>query len=212
MNDSAPSAPTSPAEPHLHQPYHLPLAELNSAFHHLPKPPNAKGRLIMIVRRLAPGHHEVIESAVPSLEEGLPGDEWNRRLPKSADGQLTVICYPVAKMVANGQPLNLSGDNLIVDLDISSENLPIGSRLKIGEAEFEVTPKPHNGCHKFARRFGRDAVAFVNAPATRHLNLRGIYWRVIVPGEVKTGSEIQILSRGKNDPLQGEFTAQLMSP
>jgi MOSC domain-containing protein YiiM len=59
----------------------------------------------------------------------------------------------------------------------------------------EVTPKPHNGCLKFARRFGHDAVRFVQAAATRHHNLRGIYWRVIEAGEVTPGALIRVIAR-----------------
>jgi len=59
----------------------------------------------------------------------------------------------------------------------------------------EVTPKPHNGCHKFARRFGHDAVRFVQAAVTRHHNLRGMYWRVIEAGEASAGALIQVISR-----------------
>jgi MOSC domain-containing protein YiiM len=106
-----------------------------------------------------------------------------------------VIRRDVAELIAHGQPLATSGDNLIVELDISAANLPVGTRLRVGEAVVEVTPKPHNGCHKFERRFGEGALRFVQAPATRHLNLRGIYWRVIEAGEAGAGALIQVLSR-----------------
>jgi MOSC domain-containing protein YiiM len=82
-----------------------------------------------------------------------------------------------------------------VDLDISLGNLPIGSRLRAGEAVVEVTPMPHNGCAKFKGRFGADALFFVNARPTRHLNLRGIYWKVVEAGEVSVGDAIQVVSR-----------------
>ena len=46
-----------------------------------------------------------------------------------------------ARVVANGQPLELHGDNLYLSLDLSASNLPIGSRVRVGEALLEVTPK-----------------------------------------------------------------------
>lgn len=125
----------------------------------------------------------------------MPGDEWNRREPRSVEAQLTVMRLDVAQLVANGQELSTSGDNLIVELNISATNLPIGTHLRVGEAIVEVTPKPHNGCQKFARRFGEDALRFVQTPATRHHNLRGMYWKVVAAGEVRVGSPIQVLSR-----------------
>ena len=101
----------------------------------------------------------------------------------------------VAELIANGQSITLFGDNFFIDLDISAANLPCGTRLRVGDALVEVTPKPHNGCAKFGGRFGTDAVRFVQAPATRHLNLRGIYWRVIEPGAAAAGAEIRVVAR-----------------
>ena len=102
---------------------------------------------------------------------------------------------PLAELVAHGQPLTLFGDSLFVDFDLSLENLPTGSHVRVGEAVVEVTSMPHDGCSKFKKRFGADALLFVNARATRHLNLRGIYWKVIEPGEVRVGSSVEVLSR-----------------
>jgi MOSC domain-containing protein YiiM len=98
-------------------------------------------------------------------------------------------------MIAAGQPLSVFGDNLMVDLDISTPNLPPGTRLRVGNAVVEVTPEPHDGCRKFQARFGADACRFVQAPATRAHNLRGIYWRVIQAGLVQVGTEIEVISR-----------------
>ena len=58
----------------------------------------------------------------------------------------------------------LTGDQLYVDLDLSLDNLPAGTRVAIGdEAVLEVSAKPHAGCKKFLARFGADALAFVNS-------------------------------------------------
>jgi hypothetical protein len=174
---------------------HRSLECLQTGFASLAPPPADSGRLALIVCRRAPGIHEPLSSIRLSADEGVPGDEWNRREPRSLEAQLTVMRRDVAELVANGQALFTSGDNLIVELDISAANLPTGTRLRVGEAIVEVTPKPHNGCQKFARRFGEDALRFVQTPATRQHNLRGIYWKVITAGEVQLGSPIQILSR-----------------
>jgi MOSC domain-containing protein YiiM len=88
------------------------------------------------------------------------------------------------------------GDNLFVDLDISASNLPLGTRLRVGQALVEVTPKPHNGCLKFKERFGQDALRWVNAKPTRDQNLRGLYWKVIDAGEAAVGDPIELVSRG----------------
>jgi MOSC domain-containing protein YiiM len=72
-------------------------------------------------------------------------------------------------------------------MDLSSENLPPGTRLAIGESVIEVTELPHTGCRKFADRFGRDATVFVNVGMGKTLNLRGINAKVIQSGDIKVG-------------------------
>jgi MOSC domain-containing protein YiiM len=136
-----------------------------------------------------------LESAELSVEGGMPGDRWSAT-PHPPEQQLATMSAPVAELIANGQPLALFGDNLYVDLDLSSANLPVGSRLRVGEATLEVTPEPHNGCHQFRDRFGADALRVVSRRETRDSNLRGIYLRVIEPGTVRRGDAALVLSRG----------------
>ena len=95
------------------------------------------------------------------------------------------------------------GDNLFVDLDLSAANLPIGSRLRIGDALVTVTPKAHNGCKKYLARFGADALRFVNEKELRHRNLRGIFLRVTAAGEVKVGDPIVVLERAPRLKREG---------
>ena len=100
----------------------------------------------------------------------------------------------VAELIANGQLLALFGDNLILELDLSAANLPIGSRVRAGGALLEVTPMPHNGCGKFQTRFGADARTFVSKPELRHRNLRGIYMRVVEDGQMRVNDPVEIIS------------------
>jgi MOSC domain-containing protein YiiM len=81
----------------------------------------------------------------------------------------------------------LAGDQLYMDLDLSEENLPPGTRLALGSAVLEVTPIPHTGCKKFVSRFGMDAMEFVNSPEGKRLHLRGIYVKVVQPGKIRVG-------------------------
>ena len=175
---------------------HRPLVELAAGLCGLAELPKHAGRLAAIVLRRADGVRDTPDCVLLTPEEGVPGNRWGRQTPHASDAQLAVMRRDVAELVANGQPLTLFGDNLFVDLDISAANLPPGARLLVGDAVVEVTPKPHNGCHKFEGRFGHDALEFVNAKSTRHLNLRGIYCKVVKPGKVAVGETIHVLLRG----------------
>ena len=85
----------------------------------------------------------------------------------------------------------LSGDNLIVDLDLSEENLPAGSRLRIGESVvLEITELAHTACKKFAQRFGTDATKFINSPRGKQLNLRGRFARIVNAGTIRMGDPV----------------------
>ena len=84
-----------------------------------------------------------------------------------------------------------AGDQLYVDLDLSHDNLPPGTRLAIGDSVVEVTDKPHTGCAKFVRRFGLDAHRWVNSELGSNLKLRGINARVVEPGKIRTGDRVK---------------------
>jgi len=118
-----------------------------------------------------------------------------RDCPEKIDAQLAVMRVDVARLFANGQALSLFGDNLLVDLDLSAANLPVGSRLRLGSALLEVTPEPHNGCRKFHQRFGNDALRLTADRRLRDLHLRGIYMKVMEEGEISRGDTISVISR-----------------
>jgi hypothetical protein len=174
--------------------WHLPLAALQAGLRLLPTLPPDTGRVAMIVRKPSEFSRLPLDRVRLTPEEGIPDDQWNRGSRKP-DAQLAVMRRDVAELIANGQPLTVFGDNLFVDFDITAANLPAGTRLRVGEAVMEVTPMPHDGCKKFNGRFGNDAFKFVQAPPTRPLNLRGIYWKVVEAGDVCVGSPIQVIRR-----------------
>src|SRR5207247_88617 len=129
------------------------------------------------------------------LREGLVEDNWRTRgSSRTVDGsshpemQLNLMNARVIALVAQERERwPLAGDQLYLDLDLSSENLPPGTRLALGSAVIEVTAEPHTGCQKFVARFGREAMQFVNSPVGRQLNLRGINAKVVQPGVIRVG-------------------------
>jgi hypothetical protein len=174
---------------------HLTMDELEAGLDEIREAPKDEGVLLLIVRRPQIEEREVIEEAELHLEEGLVGDSWIRRSSsRTADGsphpdmQINVINARVAALVAQDKNRwQLAGDQLYLDMDLSEENLPAGTRLAIGSAVIEVTPPPHTGCKKFVSRFGLEAMKFVNSPLGRELHLRGINARVVQPGVIRVG-------------------------
>jgi len=174
---------------------HLSRERLEAGLGHIRDSPRDRGRLLLLVRRPAPGERDLPGEAVLDQAAGLVGDNWLARgNPNTPDGsanpqaQVTVMNARVAELVACGiSRMPLAGDQLYVDLDLSMENLPAGSLLAVGQAVLQVSAKPHTGCAKFVERFGADAMRFVNSRAGRELRLRGMNTRVVVPGTVRLG-------------------------
>lgn len=172
----------------------LSLAALEAGLRALPVAPKERGTLALILARREDGARTTPSRIVLDRALGVPGDAWGRLPePRNLDMQLAVMNRDVASLIAAGQPLTTFGDNLYVDLDLSAANLPFGTRMRVGAALVEMTPHPHNGCAKFNARFGGDALRLVQRKETRDQNYRGVYWRVVEPGEIAVGDAIEIL-------------------
>ena len=191
---------------HLGTVKHLDAPELEAGLGHVRESPPDHGTVEMIVRRPAVDEREVLAVGSLDAETGLVGDTWQARgSSRTPDGsahpgmQLTVINSRAALLVAQDPGRRqLAGDQLYVDLDLSPVNLPAGTRLAIGSAVIEVSEEPHLGCAKFAARFGKEALRFVNSRVGRGLRLRGLNARIITSGTVRPGDRIS-----KLDPADG---------
>jgi hypothetical protein len=164
--------------------------------------PAGEGVLRLIVRRPAEGEREVLSEARLDETEGMVGDRWSAS--DFGDGferfdtQLTLMNARAAGLIA-GERENWppAGDQLYVELSLAADDLPPGSRLEIGSALIEITAVPHTGCGKFVRRFGLDAMKFVNSPVGRELNLRGVNAKVVRGGVVAQGDALRLVGDGR---------------
>ncbi len=169
--------------------------ELEQGLDHILQSPKDGGVLELIVCRPDVDQREVLAEGRLDTEQGLLGDNWQARGSRhTADGsadpdmQLNIMNTRIVALVAvDPDRRELAGDQLYVDMDLSSDNLPPGTQLELGEAVIEVTEPPHTGCKKFAARFGKDAVVFVNGGMGKKLNFRGICAKVVRSGSIKTG-------------------------
>jgi MOSC domain-containing protein YiiM len=177
------------------------MAELEAGMDTIRQAPKDHGVVRMIVRRPQEDHRETLREAELSLTDGLVGDTWKARGSRhmhdgsaNPDAQITVMnARAIALLAQTENRWSLAGDQLYIDLDLSNDNLPPGTRLAIGSAVLEVSSVPHTGCQKFSARFGVDAMKFVNKPEGKQLHLRGINTRVVQPGTIRVGDVVRKL-------------------
>jgi MOSC domain-containing protein YiiM len=178
---------------------HLTADELQAGLAAIGQAPLDAGLVRMIVRRPKVGEREVVDEGVLDCVKGLVGDSWQARgSSRTPDGsphpdmQLTVMNSRAIALIAQQESRwPLAGDQLFVDMDLSATNVPAGTRLAIGSATIEVTGEPHTGCQKFAMRFGKEATKFVNSPAGRALQIRGVNAKVVLTGRVRVGDLVR---------------------
>jgi len=109
---------------------------------------------------------------------GYPSEHyeyWRRELPDAA------------------LPWGAFGENLTTE-GLMETSLHIGDRLRIGSSVLTVT-QPRMPCYKLMVKFDHDDMIKRFLASGRY----GFYFSVLEPGEVRAGSEVEILSR---DPSQ----------
>jgi len=176
-----------------------PLIELEAGMADIRTSPVDAGRVERIARRPATGEREVVDAATLDAQLGVVGDGWadrgSKRMPDGSsdpEAQVTIMNSRVAALLAGGSiGWEIAGDQLYVDLDLSQDNLPPGTRLWVGTAMVEVSAVPHHGCVQFSARFGPDALRFASTPSGQQLRLRGVNTRIVESGIVRTGDLVR---------------------
>ncbi|MES4892275.1 MOSC and FAD-binding oxidoreductase domain-containing protein [Streptomyces sp. NPDC096012] len=98
------------------------------------------------------------------------------------------------------------GENFTVD-GLPDDDVCIGDRYRIGEAEFEVT-QPRVTCYRVGMRLGEPAMAALLVAHHRP----GFYLRVLTEGRVQAGDEITLTRRGPGELSVADTDALLYLP
>jgi hypothetical protein len=163
--------------------------------------PTAQGQVRLLCSRPKPNARTFPESLAVSRSHGVAGDfEMSRPWLVLPDGspdprnQVSIMPWRVLDLVwRERNPLGYPGDNIAVDMNLTTENLPVGTLLAVGTAVLRISDEPNDGCAKWKVRCGRAAYDWVTAPAHLPLRLRGLFCSVEKDGTVRLGDMIRRL-------------------
>ncbi len=143
------------------------------------------------------GSRDFPPSLTLSRTLGVLGDRWLTTswltLPDgSPDPRIQVSILPkrVLDLVWKDGALH-PGDQIVADLDMSEDNLPVGRLIQAGTAVLRVSDEPNLGCVKWKVRYGAESLDWIAAhPALR---LRGVLCSVEQDGTLHLGDRLQVL-------------------
>ena len=172
------------------------LPQIEAELAQLTPAPRNTGTVNGLVLRPKRGERKVVDRLELCPEKGILGDRWGSKKRKSKDRQVSAIRSDVLRCLAGNATEALSGDNLHLDLDLSEQNLPVGSEVSIGrDVRLRVSPEFYGPCHLFEARFGESAYAASIGETWLPLRVRGVLFEVIQGGEIEIGDAITVVKR-----------------
>ena len=137
------------------------------------------------------GLREFTKQLTLTAENGVIGDRWQQhgwlRLPSGAPDrriQISLLPKRVFQLLTCLDTFIHPGDTMIVDMDMSEENLPSGCYLQLGSAILQVSDVFNTGCEKWSKRYGKESLIWINIPENKPKRLRGIFLQIIRDGIV----------------------------
>ena len=173
-------------------------AELDLALPDVLAAPKTDAKVELLCRRPDRNQRDFTELLTLTEAGGIEGDyemkkPWLTLPDGSPDPRIQVSILPkrVLDLVwRDRENVTFPGDTIIADLDVTLENMPVGTRLKLGDALVEVSDVWNEGCAKWKVRMGREAYDWTSAPEHEALRLRGIYCLIVGDGTVRLGDTI----------------------
>lgn len=177
------------------------IEELNAELPHIRNAPKDDGVIHKLCYRPGFRKREFVDEISLSVTDGVIGDRWKEfgwlKLPDgSADPRIQVCILPKRVLDSVWQEdhgVDYPGDTMIVDMDMSEANLPIGTRLQVGSAIIEVSDVFNDACTKWSARYGKPSREWINLPENLPLRLRGILCQVVEDGKVSLSDRMRKL-------------------
>ena len=133
----------------------------------------------------------------------LVGNRFSIRIREVDPTKVTVVRRQLERLERSGVP-NYFGsqrfgyrcNNHLLGAAVLTDDWPrmLSELLGIGGSPFPEYQRPRRELFD-QERFGDAALRLVSRGDLRHLNLRGVYMRVVDDGEIATGDPVQLLSR-----------------
>jgi hypothetical protein len=175
--------------------------ELAAALPDVLAAPRDGGRVHLLCARPRPNARVFPEALTMTRAGGVAGDfemarPWLTLPDGSCDPRIQVSVMPLRVLDLcwrDRDRVAHPGDNIVVDMNLSEENLPAGTLLQAGSAVLRVSDEPNDGCVKWKVRCGKAAFTWVAAPAHLPLRLRGLFCSVEQDGVLRLGDTLRRL-------------------
>ena len=141
------------------------------------------------------------DKLVMTRAAGVVGDlEFRRPWLTLDDGspdprtQVSILPWQVLDLVwRERDTVAHPGDNIVVDMNLTVQNLPTGTLLQAGTAVLRISDIPNDGCAKWKVRFGRAAYNWTMSEDRWPLRLRGLFCSVEQDGVIRLGDMLRRL-------------------
>lgn len=173
--------------------------ELAAALPDVLAAPLDDGPVRLLCARPKPNARTFPDTLTLTRKDGVVGDfEMSRPWLALPDGspdpriQVSVLPWRVLELVWRERDrIAHPGDNIVVDMNLTEANLPVGALISVGTAVLRISDIPNDGCVKWKVRQGRAAFDWVSAPTDAHLRLRGLFCSVEQDGVIRLGDPIR---------------------
>lgn len=174
------------------------MAECEAAMDHILAAPSSDAVIEQLCFRPDYSLRTFPDSLEMTVQEGIIGERWSKKPWLTLrDGspdpriQVCILSRRVMDLCWRDRENTVHpGDPIVVDMDLSEANLPVGSRLGAGTAILEVSDKSNTACIKWRDRYGNDSLRWLNKREYRQYRLRGILCRIVQDGTVRAGDKL----------------------